>query len=79
MEGSEVKIAEKDRIALERYREIILGIEKLKNLLRKYKEDHSSLKEKTYFELVKRMTYLRHKQSTTSKKIRTLYKKFYRR
>jgi len=75
MENTE--ITEKDRIAVERYRKIVIGIIKIKNLLQKYKEDHDSLKEKTYFDLVKKMAYLRQRQSTTSKRIRTLYKKLY--
>jgi hypothetical protein len=78
MEGSEIKITGKDRIAIEKYKRIVNGIIKIKELLQKYKEDHNSLKEKTYFELVKKISYLRHKQSTTSRKIRFLYIKLYK-
>jgi hypothetical protein len=78
MESSEVKITEKDRIAIEKYKRIVDGIIKIKELLQKYKENPNSLKEKTYFELVKRISYLRHRQSITSRKIRFLYIKLYK-
>lgn len=79
MESSEINISEEDKIAVEEYKGIVNEINRIKNLLSDYTVNPGCLKEETYFDLLKKINYLRNKQCGTNKKIRTLYKKLYKR